>query len=225
MDTTDPRAVVPAGFAREYELLADEAPKDDKFKIATQSLYVCECGKHIANANEYNIARHKSSKRHAEALTNSDSEFFLCECGKRLLRSQKENEDNMAQHRASRKHIQAMAKKQKLVHPQADLSFYSRPDDTASVWTSTIQSVRSHVVSLDLIKEAEDELMRGLASLEQEYQRTSALLTMLEKAQQKAHQRAEKLQSENLTMKASVVTILQNRDQELKLLKNIADMN
>ncbi|KAH9058635.1 hypothetical protein Ae201684P_005976 [Aphanomyces euteiches] len=223
MDTTDPRAVVPAGFAREYELLADEAPKDDKFKIATQSLYVCECGKHIANANEYNIARHKSSKRHAEALTNSDSEFFLCECGKRLLRSQKENEDNMAQHRASRKHIQAMAKKQKLVHPQADLSFYSRPDDT--VWTSTIQSVRSHVVSLDLIKEAEDELMRGLASLEQEYQRTSALLTMLEKAQQKAHQRAEKLQSENLTMKASVVTILQNRDQELKLLKNIADMN
>ncbi|CAK4094566.1 unnamed protein product [Aphanomyces euteiches] len=116
MDTTDPRAVVPAGFAREYELLADEAPKDDKFKIATQSLYVCECGKHIANANEYNIARHKSSKRHAEALTNSDSEFFLCECGKRLLRSQKENEDNMAQHRASRKHIQAMAKKQKLVH-------------------------------------------------------------------------------------------------------------
>ncbi|KAG9412491.1 hypothetical protein AC1031_015406 [Aphanomyces cochlioides] len=223
MDTTDPRAVVPAGFAREYELLADEAPKDDKFKIATQSLYVCECGKHIANANEYNIARHKSSKRHAEALTNSDSEFFLCECGKRLLRSQKENEDNMAQHRASRKHIQAMAKKQKLVHPQADLSFYSRHDDT--VWTSTIQSLRSHVVSLDLIKEAEDELMRGLASLEQEYQRTSALLTMLEKAQQKAHQRAEKLQSENLTMKASVVTILQNRDQELKLLKNIADMN
>ncbi|KAH9094809.1 hypothetical protein LEN26_018063 [Aphanomyces euteiches] len=225
MDTADPRAVVPAGFAREYELLADEAPKDDKFKIATQSLYVCECGKHIANANEYNIARHKSSKRHAEALTNSDSEFFLCECGKRLLRSQKENEDNMAQHRASRKHIQAMAKKQKLVHPQADLSFYSRPDDTASVWTSTIQSLRSHVVSLDLIKEAEDELMRGLASLEQEYQRTSTLLTMLEKAQQKAHQRAEKLQSENLTMKASVVTILQNRDQELKLLKNIADMN
>ncbi|CAK4624788.1 unnamed protein product [Aphanomyces euteiches] len=209
MDTADPRAVVPAGFAREYELLADEAPKDDKFKIATQSLYVCECGKHIANANEYNIARHKSSKRHAEALTNSDSEFFLCECGKRLLRSQKENEDNMAQHRASRKHIQAMAKKQKLVH----------------VWTSTIQSLRSHVVSLDLIKEAEDELMRGLASLEQEYQRTSTLLTMLEKAQQKAHQRAEKLQSENLTMKASVVTILQNRDQELKLLKNIADMN
>ncbi|RQM19719.1 hypothetical protein B5M09_008005 [Aphanomyces astaci] len=162
-----------AAFAREYEqaLLQDDGPlKDDKFKLAVQSLFVCECGKHIVNANEYNIARHKSSKRHAEALSNSDSEFFICECGKRLLRSQKENEDNMAQHRASRKHIQAMAKKQKLVH---------------------------------LIKEAEDELMRGLSSLEQEYQ--------------KAHQKAEKLQSENMAIKASVAAVLQARDQVMCL--------
>ncbi|ETV81482.1 hypothetical protein, variant 1 [Aphanomyces astaci] len=171
-----------AAFAREYEqaLLQDDGPlKDDKFKLAVQSLFVCECGKHIVNANEYNIARHKSSKRHAEALSNSDSEFFICECGKRLLRSQKENEDNMAQHRASRKHIQAMAKKQKLVH--TDLCLPGRPDDT--VWSSTLQSLRSHVFSLELIKEAEDELMRGLSSLEQEYQRTSSLLMTVEKSQ------------------------------------------
>ncbi|RHY12872.1 hypothetical protein DYB37_012732 [Aphanomyces astaci] len=195
-----------AAFAREYEqaLLQDDGPlKDDKFKLAVQSLFVCECGKHIVNANEYNIARHKSSKRHAEALSNSDSEFFICECGKRLLRSQKENEDNMAQHRASRKHIQAMAKKQKLVH----------------VWSSTLQSLRSQydlpsqylgfswgccsVFSLELIKEAEDELMRGLSSLEQEYQ--------------KAHQKAEKLQSENMAIKASVAAVLQARDQVMCL--------
>ncbi|ETV92704.1 hypothetical protein, variant 3 [Aphanomyces invadans] len=196
----------------EQALLQDDGPlKDDKFKLAVQSLFVCECGKHIVNANEYNIARHKSSKRHAEALTNSDSEFFICECGKRLLRSQKENEDNMAQHRASRKHIQAMAKKQKLVH--TDLGIPGRPDDT--VWASTLQSLRSQVLSLELIKEAEDELMRGLSSLEQEYQRTSSLLTMMEKTQHKALQKAEKLQNDNMAIKASVAAVLQARDQVL----------
>ncbi|KAF0695439.1 Aste57867_13727 [Aphanomyces stellatus] len=213
-----------AAFARDYEqdLLQDDGSvKDDKFKIAVQSLFVCECGKQIVNANEYNIARHKSSKRHAEALSNSDSEFFICECGKRLLRSQKDNEDNMAQHRASRKHIQAMAKKQKLVH--TDLGPPGRTDDT--VWTSTLQSLRNNVVNLELLKEAEDEFMRGLMTLEQEYQRTSSLLATLEKAQHKAHQKAEKLQSENMSIKASVASILQARDQELKILKNIADMN
>ncbi|RHY16808.1 hypothetical protein DYB25_002511 [Aphanomyces astaci] len=202
-----------AAFAREYEqaLLQDDGPlKDDKFKLAVQSLFVCECGKHIVNANEYNIARHKSSKRHAEALSNSDSEFFICECGKRLLRSQKENEDNMAQHRASRKHIQAMAKKQKLVH--TDLCLPGRPDDTVEMdkrlddhsYVYPI-GVVVHVAipTLELIKEAEDELMRGLSSLEQEYQ--------------KAHQKAEKLQSENMAIKASVAAVLQARDQVMCL--------
>ncbi|OQR94564.1 hypothetical protein THRCLA_08148 [Thraustotheca clavata] len=181
------------------------------------NLFVCECGKQIVNANEYNIARHKASKRHAEALSNSDSEFFVCECGKRLLRSQRDNEDNMAQHRASRKHIQAMAKKQKLT----DIGFTVRTDDTN--WAATLQSLRTHVVSLELIREAEDELMRGLSALEQEYQRTASLLTTLEKAQSRIQARAEKLALENASMKASVVSILQAREQEVKILKHIAE--
>ncbi|OQS00407.1 hypothetical protein ACHHYP_03633 [Achlya hypogyna] len=206
--------------AYEQALMQDEGldPKMGSFKPSQlNNLFVCECGKQIANANEYNIARHKASKRHAEALSNSDSEFFICECGKRLLRSQKDNEDNMAQHRASRKHIQAMAKKQKMT----DLGFTVRTDDTN--WATTLQSLRTHVVSLELIREAEDELMRGLSALEQEYQRTASLLTTLEKAQSRVQARAEKLALENASMKASVVSILQAREQEVKILKHIAE--
>ncbi|EQC41851.1 hypothetical protein, variant [Saprolegnia diclina VS20] len=212
-----------AALSREYEqaLMQDDTSALDPkmaFKASQlNNLFVCECGKQIVNANEYNIARHKASKRHAEALSNSDSEFFMCECGKRLLRSQKDNEDNMAQHRASRKHIQAMAKKQKMT----DLGFTVRTDDTN--WATTLQSLRTHVVSLELIREAEDELMRGLSALEQEYQRTASLLTTLEKAQSRMQVRAEKLALENASMKASVVSILQAREQEVKILKHIAE--